>query len=139
MTRDIERKAPLTRRQVLALLAGFGVAADTLSQDAAKVDSGSYRVVFENDRLRVLEYRSRPGSGICGHGTHSHPDHLTVLLTDSRARVTRSDGTTFVADGKAGDVFWEPASTHATENIGGAGAHAYMIELKGGDWRPSTG
>ena len=37
MTRGIERKAPLTRRQVLALLAGFGVAADTLSQDTAKV------------------------------------------------------------------------------------------------------
>lgn len=139
MAQGIERKALLTRRQVVALLAGFGVAANAWSQDAAKVDGRSYRVVFENDRVRVLEYRSRPGSGICGHGTHSHPDHLTVLLTDSRARVTRSDGATFVADGKAGDIFWEPAATHSTENIGGANARAYMIEMKGGDWRPSTG
>ncbi len=139
MNDEAVRRAVLNRRQMIALLAGFGVSAESLAQDPTATSPRSYKVVFENDRVRVLEYLSRPGLGICGQGRHSHPDHLTVLLTDSRARVTRPDGSTFVAPGKAGDVFWEPGGTHTTENIGGANARAYMIELKDKDWSPSTG
>jgi len=129
----------LTRRQVIALLAAFGVSREALAQDAARTSARSYKVVFENDRLRVLEYLSRPGLGICGRGRHSHPPHLNVLLTDAKAKVTTPDGKTFVGENKAGDVFWEDAVTHTVENIGGSGVRAYMVELKDRDWQPSTG
>jgi beta-alanine degradation protein BauB len=130
----------LTRRQLVALLAGFGVTADALAQDAAQANRRSYKVVLENDQIRVLEYRSRPGLGICGQGVHSHPDHLTVLLTDAKAKVTGSDGSTRMAEGKAGDAFWDPASTHSVENIGGSGTRAYIVEMKAAKgWQPSTG
>ena len=129
----------LTRRQVIALLAAFGVSREALAQDAARTNARSYKVVFENDRLRVLEYLSRPGLGICGRGKHSHPPHLNVLLTDAKAKVTMPDGKTFVGENKAGDVFWEDAVTHTVENIGGSGVRAYMVELKDRDWQPSTG
>jgi len=128
----------LTRRQLVALLAGFGISADALAQDAAQVNRRSYRVVLENEQVRVLEYVSKPGLGLCGQGLHSHPDHLTVLLTDAKGKVTQ-DGKIFVVDNKAGDVFWEPASTHSVENVGGSGARAYIVELKGKNWTPSTG
>ncbi len=128
----------LNRRQLIALLAGFGVAADALAQDAAQVNRRSYKVVFENEQVRVLEFLSRPGVGICGQGVHSHPDHLTVLLTDAKAKVT-SGGKTFIVENKAGDVFWESAATHTVENVGGSGARAYIIEMKGKNWQPSTG
>jgi hypothetical protein len=36
-------------------------------------------------------------------------------------------------------VFFSPAETHSTENIGGAGTRTYIIELKGTEWKPSTG
>jgi len=71
----------LTRRQALALLGALGVARDALSQDAPAAAPRSFRVVLDNDRVRVLEYRSRPGFGVCGEGMHSHPDHVTVSLT----------------------------------------------------------
>ena len=129
----------LTRRQVIALLAAFGVSGEALAQDAARTNARSYKVVFENDRVRVLEYLSRPGLGICGRGKHSHPPHLNVLLTDAKARITTPDGKTFVGENKAGDVFWEDAVTHTVENIGGSGVRAYMVELKDRDWQPSTG
>ncbi len=129
----------LTRRQVIALLAAFGVGREALAQDAARVNARSYKVVFENDRVRVLEYVSRPGLGICGRGKHSHPPHLNVLLTDAKAKITTADGKTFVGENKAGDVFWEDAVTHTVENIGGTGVRAYMVELKGRDWKASTG
>jgi hypothetical protein len=129
----------LTRRQVIALLAAFGVTRDALAQDPARTNTRSYKVVFENNRIRVLEYASRPGLGICGRGKHWHPPHLNVLLTDAKAKITLPDGKTFVGQNKAGDVFWEEAVTHTVENIGGSGVRAYMVELKDRDWQPSTG
>lgn len=129
----------LSRRQVIALLAAFGVSSEALAQDAARTNPRSYKVVFENDRVRVLEYVSRPGLGLCGRGRHSHPAHLNVLLTDSKAKITTAEGKTFFSQKKAGDVFWEDAATHTVENIGGSGVRAYMVELKDRDWQPSTG
>jgi beta-alanine degradation protein BauB len=67
------------RRALLALLPGLALSDVALAQDAAKIQPSSYRVAFENDRLRALEYRSRPGMGVCGTGMHSHPAHLTVV------------------------------------------------------------
>jgi hypothetical protein len=132
------RSHTLTRRQLVALLAGCGISADALAQDAAQVNRRSYKVVFENDQVRVLEYRSRPGLGVCGQAAHSHPDHVTVLLTDAKAKVT-VNGKTFIDDAKAGAIFWQPASTHTVENVGGSGTRAYLIEMKGKNWQPSTG
>ncbi len=138
MVESPARSHSVNRRQLLALLAGFGVSAEALAQDAAQVNRRSYKVVFENEQVRVLEYRSRPGLGICGQGVHSHPDHLTLLLTDAKAKVSK-DGKTFVAENKPGDIFWDPAATHSVENVGGSGTRAYIIELKGKNWQPSTG
>jgi hypothetical protein len=131
--------AALTRRQLMALLAGFGISAAALAQDATKVNRRSYRVVLENEQVRVIEYVSRPGLGICGQGMHSHPDHLTVLLTDAKAKLTLPDGKTMFGQNKAGDVFWDPASTHTVENVGGSGTRAYLVEMKTKAWQPSTG
>src|SRR5690349_5632006 len=63
----------LSRRQAVALLAAFGVAEETLAQNATTANPRSYRVVLENERVRVIEYKSRPGLGVCGEGLHSHP------------------------------------------------------------------
>ncbi len=60
---------------------------------------------------------------------HSHPAHLTVLLTPAHVRVV-DHGRVFVANNKVGDVFWSEAVTHETENIGGANVRSLIIELK---------
>ena len=129
----------LSLRQVLALLATFGVDLDALAQDAPTVAPRSYRVVVENDRVRVLEFKSRPGMGVCGQGMHSHPDHVTVSLTGAKLRVTIPNGKPTFEDVPPGAVFFEPAVIHSAEIIGGSGTRTYIIELKGKDWKPSTG
>jgi hypothetical protein len=129
----------LNRRQVLALLAAFGVTRKTLAQDATTVDPRSYRVVLENDRVRVLEYKSRPGFGVCGQGMHYHPAHVTVSLTGAKLKVTTPDGKASFPEIPPGQVFFFEAETHSAEIIGGAGTRSYIIELKGKDWKPSTG
>jgi hypothetical protein len=129
----------INRRQVVALLAAFGINEDALAQDAAIVAPRSYRVVLENDRVRVLEYRSRPGLGVCGEGMHYHPAHVAVSLTGAKFKDMRPDGNMSVHDVPAGYVFFSEAKTHAAEVIGGFDTRTYMIELKGKDWKPSTG
>ncbi len=93
------------RRTLLALLPGLALADTAMAQDAARTQPQSYRVAFENDKLRALEFRSRPGMGVCGEGMHSHPAHLTVVLSSGKARVKTPDGKVQVVEGKIGDVY----------------------------------
>lgn len=120
------------RRAVLAILPALLLADSAEAQDPARVQPRAYKVVFENDKLRVLEFNSKPGMGICGTGMHSHPAHLTVALSPAKARIKLPDGKTFVAENKLGDVFWAEAETHETENIFGRDVRALMVELKPG-------
>lgn len=120
------------------MLATLGIAPDAIAQDAVTADPRSFRVVLENESVRVLEYRSRPGFGVCGQGMHYHPGRVTVALTAAKVRVTDEQGRSAVRDIPAGHVFYAPAETHAAENVGGAGTRVYIIELKDKDWKPST-
>ena len=135
---DCEGARSLNRRQAAALLAAFGVPVGALAQDPAITDPRGYRVVLENDRVRVLEYRSRPGLGVCGQGMHYHPAHITVSLTGAKLRKTQ-DGKVSLTEIPPGHVFFAEAETHSAEVIGGSGTRTYIVELKGRDWKPSTG
>jgi hypothetical protein len=128
----------LSRRRAFALLAALGVSGETLAQDASKANPRSYRVVLENQNVRVIEYKSRPGLGVCGEGMHSHPAHLAIVLTPAKVKVTQ-DGKTTYADIPAGEVMFFDPEVHSAENVGGAGTRLYLVELKGKDWKPSTG
>jgi len=118
------------RRTLLALLPAFALADTASAQDATRMQPQSFRVAFENDKLRALEFRSRPGMGVCGEGMHSHPAHLTVVLSTGKVRVKTPDGKVQVIDGQLGDVFWSEAETHEVENISGRDSRGLLIELK---------
>ena len=118
------------RRKLLLALPSLLLSEQPLAQDAVQVQPASFRVVFENDRVRVLEFNSRPGLGLCGTGMHSHPAHVSVALSPAKARVKLPDGKTIIAENKLGDVFWSEAETHEVENISGRNVRALMIEMK---------
>ena len=132
----------LSRRELLALLAAVGASASPAparAQDAAKVNPRSYKVLFENEHVRVLEHVSKPGLGVCGVGRHSHPKHITVALSGGRVKVRGEDGAVRLADAEPGKIFWAPAEVHEVENISGRNMRGYIIEIKDKDWKPSTG
>ncbi|HEV7194728.1 MAG TPA: hypothetical protein VGN19_02210 [Pedococcus sp.] len=56
--------------------------------DPAATNPGLYTVVFENDEVRVLEYRDKPGDRTT---PHAHPDSVMYSLTPFRRRL-RSAG-----------------------------------------------
>ena len=121
------------RKLILAGLGGLATQLDIASanaQDPTKVMPRTYRVAFENDKLRVLEFTGRPGMGICGEGMHSHPAHLTVVLTDWQGRASTPDGPVRDRSRKVGDVFWSEAETHKVENTGKTNSRVLIVELK---------
>ena len=135
---DCRQTRALSRRQAVALLAALGVSAEVEAQDAVTTDPRAFRVVVDNDSVRVLEYKSRPGLGVCGQGLHYHPAHVTVSLTGAKLKKTEGSKVSLV-DIPPGHVFYADAETHAAEVIGGSGTRTYIVELKGKDWKPSTG
>lgn len=119
------------RRTLLALLPLLAMTGRSSAQDAVQRQPQNYRVAFENDKLRVLEYNGRPGMGVCGDGMHSHPAHLTVLLSTGKVRIKTPDGKVEVhSDIPVGAVFWSNAETHEVENISGSSIRSLLIELK---------
>ncbi|MGI9534700.1 MAG: cupin domain-containing protein, partial [Thermodesulfobacteriota bacterium] len=94
--------------------------------DAVKVASESYKVFLENDKVRVLEYRIKPGEK---NAMHSHPDFLFIALIPEKYKMTFPDGKTIESEANAGEVFFCEAETHSYENTGSTEAHGFLIEL----------
>ena len=80
------------RRMLAAIVAALGASGSAHAQDAVVMQPRAYRVAFENDKLRVLEFNSKPGMGVYGNGMHSHPAHLTIALSAAKARFKLPDG-----------------------------------------------
>jgi beta-alanine degradation protein BauB len=118
------------RRALLALLPMIAISENSSAQDAVQSQPQSYRVAFENDKVRVLEYNGRPGMGVCGTGMHSHPAHLTVLLSAGKVRIKTPDGKVEIHNDPLGAVFWSDAVTHEVENISGGNIRSLLIEFK---------
>lgn len=122
------------RREILLMLAALGVSRPASTAPDAKPSGGGDlaggKLVFENEKLRVIEHAAKPRLGVCGAGLHSHPPHLTVFLTDAKARVTLASKDPFIAENRAGDVFWDQGGAHAVENLGSRGTRVFLIELK---------
>jgi beta-alanine degradation protein BauB len=99
-----------------------------MTMDPVETNPDHYRVVFENERVRVLEYTDRPGDRTT---PHSHPDSVMHTLSSFRRRLYHGDSERDVelAEGTTG---WLPAQVHAGYNIGDTPTHVLFVELKDG-------
>lgn len=106
-----------------------------MADDPVHTDPDNYRVVFENDRVRVLEYADDPGHR--SH-PHRHPDSVMVTLSGFHRRITRGDRSVDV-ELEAGAARWVAAQEHHGENTGSTRTHAIFVELKEPAPRPAEG
>jgi quercetin dioxygenase-like cupin family protein len=109
-----------------AALAG-GVVLAGADTDPVKAHPEYYTVRIDNEWVRVLEYRLKPGEK---EPMHSHPHGFVYMLGDARARVTLEDENPSVIEDHAGDLSWRGPTTHAYENVGNTDVHAIGVELK---------
>jgi len=97
-----------------------------MSLDPVETNPALYTVIFENDRVRVLEYTDSPGTVSSPHG---HPDSVMYTLSTFRRRLASGDRSIEV-DVPEGTANWLPAQEHFGENIGETDTHVLFIELK---------
>lgn len=88
---------------------------------------GNYKVLIENERVRILDFRLRQGDT---EAFHSHPAHVLYVLEPFTIRFKLPDGRTLIREAKAGDVLYSEAVTHSPTNIGRTDAHGILVELK---------
>ena len=128
-----------------------------MSQDPVQANPDHYKVVFENDRVRVLEYRDVPGHTSV---MHRHPDSVMITASSFRRRLhlgggpggpvgpggpggpggpaagRPAPGGGMDVELPAGAVRWLPAQEHYGENTGQTDTHVFFVELKESNAEP---
>ena len=97
-----------------------------MAEDAVKVAPDVYKVVFENEKVRVLEVEMEEGSRT---EMHSHPDTLIYIISGGKVAFTDSSGQVEDLETGDGETVWMEATEHATQHVAGA-IHALLIEPK---------
>jgi beta-alanine degradation protein BauB len=95
--------------------------------DALKAVPESATLIMENERVRVLDVKFKPGQKTT---MHSHPDHVVYVIKDGKLKITLLDGTINEVNLKAGQAIWMKAGQHAVENMSKTEANNLVIELK---------
>ncbi len=113
---------------VCLLLSGALMASPTSSEgDAVRVAPQVYKVVFENERVRVLSFITEPGQT---WPLHAHPDSVAVSLSEYSVRNIIPGQAPTERHSKPGDVRWIQATSHIGENSGTTEMRGVIVELK---------
>jgi quercetin dioxygenase-like cupin family protein len=94
--------------------------------DPTVAASNVYKVLKENDRVRVLEVIFKPGDVA---KMHHHPDHSVYALKGGKLSLT-SDGKTQEIEIKAGSVLFLEMQDHEAKNVGKTTVDLIVTELK---------
>jgi quercetin dioxygenase-like cupin family protein len=97
------------------------------NDDAVKVAPDSYKVVLENDQVRVLEVRIKQGAK---SEMHSHPRSVAICLNDQRLKFTFPNGKSEDTNLKRGQTVWLDGISHSVENTGPEDVSSVVVELK---------
>ncbi len=109
---------------LLALTAGSAQA-----QDPVKVAPKNFKVLLENERVRVLDFHSAAGEKI---PMHSHPAYISYSIAGTgKTKFTSADGKTTEQPAVTGQATWHDAEIHASEYEGTGDTHVLLVELKG--------
>ena len=99
----------------------------THHDDAVKVAPDSYKVLLENDAVRVLKVQIKQGAK---SEMHSHPRSVAICLNDQRLKFTFPNGKTEKADLERDQAVWLDGISHAVQNVGTEDVSSVVVELK---------
>lgn len=113
--------------RLLLILSIVLLSAIVNAQDPVKTDGDKYKVLLENEQVRVLEYRDRPGEKTY---QHRHPAFVLYAISAFKRTIALPDGKVLMREFKAGDVLWSDGQTHVGANVGQTATHVIMVEIK---------
>lgn len=97
------------------------------AEDMLKIAPHNTKVLFENDRIRVLETLTKPGEKL---PMHSHPARVNYFLNPLKERITYEGKQPQEFSWKAGEVAFSEAVKLEVVNIGNTEGHNIVVELK---------
>lgn len=97
------------------------------AEDMVKIAPHNTKVLFENDRIRVLETKTKPGEKL---PMHSHPARVNYFLNPLSERITYEGKVPQEFHWKAGEVAFSEAVKLEVVNIGTTAGHNIVVELK---------
>lgn|SRR5512143_1567131 len=95
-------------------------------KDPMVAASNVYKLLNENDKVRVLQVLFKPGDIA---KMHHHPDHAVYAVTGGRLSLT-SGGKTQEMDINPESVMFLDAQDHEAKNIGSTTIKLIVMELK---------
>lgn len=96
--------------------------------DALKVSPENFKLLLENDHVRVLEYTLKPGTRDI---THTHPPKASYIISGGQLKVHFENGDSSIFDDKAGTTSWmDHVGKHWVENIGTTEIKIILTEVK---------
>jgi quercetin dioxygenase-like cupin family protein len=130
--RDAESHASEVVSDIHALLfelkgpKGAATAQAAKGADPAATDPAHFKVLLDNERVRVLDFTAGPGEKIA---MHWHPDYITYNFNGGKTTFSFPKGKPVESMAKAGEVAWHKSETHGSV-IGDTGAHVLLVEIK---------
>jgi curli biogenesis system outer membrane secretion channel CsgG len=118
---------------LVAALAAAPVAAQDKAKPAsapaakAKEASPSTKTLFENDKVKVMETRFKPGEG---SEPRERPGRVVRALTDGIMMRTYPDGKTQKVEWKAGETKWFGKESFGNKNVGKTEMVLFIVETK---------
>lgn len=92
-----------------------------------ETDPDKYKVVFENERVRVFDYNDKPGEKT---QMHHHQAFVLHALSPFKRKLTFDNGTSAIREFMGGETIWSDEQNHIGENIGNTNTHVLIVELK---------
>ncbi len=96
------------------------------AMDPTTIASNVYKLLNENERVRVLEVVFPPGASA---EMHHHPEHVVYVLKGGHLKLT-SEGKTQELDLKQGEVVFLKEQNHEAVNTGNTEVDLLVVELK---------
>src|SRR5712691_7316566 len=91
------------------------------AQDPVRTSPQYYKVLLENDQVRVREYHLKAGEK---EPMHSHLAGVVYVLSGAKLKFSYPDGRTETKSAATGETIWRDPTRHAVENVGETEAHA---------------
>jgi len=96
--------------------------------DPTQVSPNNYKTIFENDHVRVVDAKWKPGEK---DEMHSHPSLVIYAFNDAKIKVHSPDGSSKDLEVSAGTAMYQdPIEAHSVENTGSSDVHILLLELK---------
>ena len=110
------------------LLANHARAQAAAVIDPVAVSPDKYKVVLDNEQVRVVEYSLRPGEK---DNPHMHPAKVSYVLNGGMLQINPDGGAPFSSEEKRGDVAWmNSVPRHFAENTGTTPVRIVLFEIK---------